>query len=188
MPKNLPPPEFLCKILSYDPETGLMIWKERDCTSAKRPKSWNTKNAGRVAFTAQTPNGYYCGAIMNRRMLAHRVIWAIVYGEWPSDQIDHINGIQGDNRIENLRLASDAINRKNMPMPMNNSSGRTGVGMHNQTKKWRAYINSEGKNYALGLYERFEDAVAARVAAEKKFGFHSNSGRIQCLTSQEGHR
>ena len=49
-----------------------------------------------------------------------------------------------------------------------NTSGKTGVS-ENKDGTWQAYINFKGKRYPLGEFAEFEDAKAAREAAEIKF-------------------
>lgn len=60
-------------------------------------------------------------------MQVHRVGWAMHYGKWPKDQIDHINMIRDDNRIENLREATASENKFNQMPQSNNSHGSKGV-------------------------------------------------------------
>ena len=97
----------------------------------------------------------------------HRIIWCWHYGELPEYQIDHINRIKDDNRIENLRLAfyegltDDEANRQNLGIRNDNTSGHEGVSWHEQRKKWRARIGVKGKRISLGLYKHYEDACAA---------------------------
>ena len=50
--------------------------------------------------------------IYDKPYRAHRVIWALVHGEWPEGQIDHINGVRDDNRLENLRVVTNQDNQK----------------------------------------------------------------------------
>lgn len=57
-----------------------------------------------------------------------RVIWSMRYGEIARGlQVDHINKIRSDNRIENLRLVTNQVNKMNSGIYANNSSGKTGV-------------------------------------------------------------
>lgn len=44
---------------------------------------------------------------------AHRLAYAIYYGKWPSNELDHINRIKTDNRITNIRDADRYINNQN---------------------------------------------------------------------------
>jgi hypothetical protein len=98
------------------------------------------------------------------------------YDRWP-DELDHINGDKGDNRIVNLREVTRAENNKNKSRYKQNSSGFTGVGWHKVTKKWAAKIRVDGRDYHLGVFASIEAAKEARAAAEKHYGFHENHGR-----------
>jgi hypothetical protein len=185
MSKELPSPELLRKLLRYDPETGKLFWRERtpdmfsDSYRGQKGNcnNWNSIFAGKEAFTAVHNKAYFHGSILHKAYLAHRVIWAMEYQEWPKTNIDHINGDGKDNRIVNLRLATQAENTKNSCRPRHNTSGISGVGWHSQTQKWRAFIQVSGKFIHLGLFQELKDAAFARKLAEKKYGFHSNHGR-----------
>jgi hypothetical protein len=110
-------------------------------------------------------------------MLAHRVAWALHYGEWPSDQIDHVNGDKTDNRLENLRIVTAQGNAKNRSLRSDNTSGHVGVYWVRETKKWSAQIKVDGRQKTIGSFESLEDAVKARKAAEDLNGYHANHGR-----------
>lgn len=182
----LPTPEQLRQLLDYNPETGKLFWKARPVEMfAKRGKqsretgatAWNNRWAGKEAFTANGTYGYKVGAVNFVNTSAHRVIWALHFGEWPKEQIDHINGVKDDNRIVNLREVNDAENRKNMKLRADNESGVCGVAWSPPSQKWRVQIRANGIRHHIGLYSDFSEAVAARKAAEAKMGFHVNHGR-----------
>lgn len=165
--------------LMYCPNSGVFTWRNREDAS----KSWNARFSGKEAFTYQNKRGYKttnirfesCGNPVP--LLAHRVAWALIYNEWPSGQIDHINGDKADNRICNLRDVVNAENAKNMALKSSNKTGVSGVYLHKQTGKWCAQINAFGKTVGLGLFEKKGDAVIARKAAERVLGYHENHGR-----------
>ena len=92
-------------------------------------------------------------------------------------EIDHINGVKFDNRLSNLRMVDHATNLRNSPRYSNNSSGYNGIYFHKATQKWMARIKVNTKWHYLGVFEKLEDAVAARAAADVKHGFHVNHGR-----------
>jgi hypothetical protein len=161
-------PEALREHLHYDPETGSIVWKHG--TSDKRP-------AGRPAFYTKALTGYLIGSFKYRRFLAHRVAWALHYGNWPLGQIDHINGDRTDNRIANLRDVTNRENGMNMRRGKGNKSGRVGVSWDAVTRKWRASIFIEGRCINLGRYAEFEEACRVRAEAERQHGFHVNHGK-----------
>lgn len=169
----------LREILEYDPVWGRFTWKCRNenliADEAAR-NGWNGRHAGRRAFTASL-NGYKRASIQNKRFFAHRVAWAMYHGEWPSGQIDHINGDRSDNRIQNLRVVDTAENARNTKRFRTNTSGVTGVHWASKARRWCARIMVNQVSLDCGSYVNFEDAVAARKEAEKQYGFHPNHGR-----------
>ena len=169
--RDLPPAEYLRQRLRYDPETGKLYWRENPTA----PKTWNTRYADTEAFTTNF-SGYRQGTLDKRRYLAHRVAWAIYYGDWPADSIDHIDHDPCNNRIENLREVSHAENMKNMRMHRTNTSGATGVYWHPRRSKWMAAIRASDMLHHLGYFNNIGDAIAARKAAEAEYGFHTNHG------------
>jgi len=176
-------PEMLRELLRYEPDTGKLFWLSRsasmyqsgDQPAAHKAAAWNARYAGKEALTANC-NGYRIGTIFNKPMKSHRVAWAFFYGTWP-DQVDHINGIKNDNRIENLRSVTTQENHRNKPRPRHNTSGVIGVCWSKTVSKWAAQIKVDEKSINIGRFDSFDDAVAARKAAEIEYGFHANHGR-----------
>lgn len=111
----------LRELLRYDPSTGELSWRRRPdglFPSAHAAKIWNANFAEGPAFTTKNRGGYFKGMVFRKTYSAHRVIWALVTGSWPSKEIDHINGDRGDNRWANLREATKRENGLNRgPMP-----------------------------------------------------------------------
>ncbi len=179
-------PELLRELIDYDPNTGSLIWKPRDpkyfCGKQQSPahsaKIWNAKYAGKPALASVDGRGYLHGAVFGRTISAHQAAWAIHYGKWPEHGIDHIFGDTTDHRISMLRDVPDADNAKNQKRRSDNTSGVTGVSYFARTGRWVAMIKGEGKARQLGYYRTLEEAAAARKAAEAKYGFHPNHGRV----------
>jgi hypothetical protein len=163
----------LREFLRYEPETGKLFWLERQNSD----KWWNSFCAGKEAFRSTDKHGYRSGHFLGRQYKAHRVVWALVHGEWPADEIDHINGNPGDNRISNLRVVTRAQNMKNIRRLAKNTSGVVGVSWDNINSNWRASIKVNGRCINLGRYKSFEAACAARADAERLHDFHPNHGR-----------
>lgn len=95
----------------------------------------------------------------------------------PDEQIDHINHVRTDNRIVNLRKASNTENSRNASIGSNNTSGALGVWFEKRRNAWVAEIKVDRRKIHIGQFDAFEDAVAARKAAEVKYGFHENHGK-----------
>lgn len=170
----------LRQLLRYDPSTGRLYWRERDerfCPS-NMIDLWNKRWAGQEALTAACKKGYRRGRILTQQYLAHRVVWAMHYDEWPA-QIDHFNRNPSDNRISNLRAVVQSENMHNRSKQKNNTTGVTGVQRLGPASKAKfgAKIKINGSTLWLGSFATLEEAAAARKAAEQKLGFHPNHGR-----------
>ncbi|WP_158235398.1 HNH endonuclease [Caulobacter sp. FWC2] len=114
--------------------------------------------------------------INGRDYRAHRIIWLIQTGEWPANDIDHINGARDDNRWVNLRDVSGFENHRNKIISPRNTSGVNGIHYEKARKKWQVRIKSEGRSIALGRFDTLEEAIAARAAADAKHGFSPRHG------------
>ena len=184
MPKELPSPELLRKLLRYDIDTGKLFWRERPLDFFKDGQqsalhnhtAWNARYSGKEAFTATRCGGYFTGAVFGRMLRAHRVAWAIHYGEWPKDQIDHINGDPKDNRINNLRCVNNQQNGQNTKLHATNTSGYSGVSWHKIAKKWSATYWEHGKSQYIGLFVDKSEAIEAVKRERKRIGYHENHG------------
>ena len=174
-------PETLQELLAYSPDSGELIWRERDCAFFKSVadcKRWNSRYAGTKAF--QTMHyGYMHGHIFKKHYFAHRVAWALHHGEWPAGQIDHINGVRSDNRIENLRVVSHSDNQKNVKLRHDNKSGIPGVDWRSGCSLWRVRASLNGRRVMIGYYKNLDDAKKARLEAQRSFLYHANHGSVR---------
>lgn len=169
--------ELIYKLCIVDTAAGLLIWKKRpvDMFPDQRAcDSWNTRFAGEIAGSTNK-RGYREVQIGGRLHLRHRLIWLAAYGVLPP-LLDHKRGVEAGDGIGNLRPADKSDNTKNAKRQARNKSGCTGVDQL-PTGKWRAVIRSNHQRHHLGHFDTFEQAVAARKAAEQHHGFHQNHGR-----------
>jgi len=160
-------------LISFDPKTGRMWWKDRP-----DDMRWSSRYSATEAFLNVDSNGYLRSSIFGKNYRAHRVLWALVNGCWPRYQIDHIDGDRANNAISNLREVTNATNCKNKAIRSDNTSGCKGVRWHTQQSKWRATIHVKGKEKNLGCFDQFEDAVSARDTAKRRYGYTERHGEI----------
>lgn len=174
---------MLRRLLTYNPDTGLLFWKARTPdlfsdgyrSAQGNCANWNSAHAGKEAFTSDSGHGYLVGAVNYKKMYAHRAAWMIYHGDEP-DVIDHINGNRSDNRICNLRSVDGFENARNSALKSTNKSGHVGVSWCRSVGKWSAKIQIDGKQKHLGVFERKQDAINARKLAQSGI-YHEGHGR-----------
>jgi hypothetical protein len=113
-------------------------------------------------------------AIDGVHYLAHHLAWYYLFAEWP-DEIDHKNGLRGDNRLDNLRVARRFQNN-------GNSDGWSQIkrthklprGVYHHFARCNPYRSQIVVNYKqihLGCFPTVVEAEAAyKAAAKKHFG------------------
>ena len=106
-------------------------------------------------------NGYRRIKINGKCYLEHRLVWLFHKGEFPKNEIDHVNGNIADNRIENLREATRSENSCNRKTPIDNTTGFKGVCFNKQSQKYQGQIIHKRTNYYCGVFDTPEDAYAA---------------------------
>lgn len=96
-------------------------------------------------------------------------MWLIVHGTLPEDEIDHVNGIKDDNRMENLRTVDHQTNMQNLRKALStNKLGLLGVQARCDGKKWCARIIANGAQHHLGSFDTPELAHEAYLAAKRR--------------------
>lgn len=171
--------EYLKECLSYDPETGIFVWKDRPQSHFPTHKGfagYRARNLGKVAG-AKNSKGYITIRFGGELHKAHRLAFLYITGCLPSLPVDHVNHIASDNRWANLRIVSQQENARNLPLKSNNRSGVTGVFWVAAHNRWRAEISVKSENIYLGHFKDMESAIAVRKDAENRYGFHINHGR-----------
>ena len=156
-------PEDLRSLFVWNTETGEIRWKQL--------------YGNRQAFVSVQTKGYLYGKLQGQNYLAHRVLWALEYGSWPEEDIDHINQNKQDNRLCNLRQVSKTGNSRNKGLYKNNGSGFAGV-CRTSKGRWRAYVTVKRKQIHLGVFDSAEEAQKARAKANERFEFSGIHGTI----------
>ena len=166
--------DILPSLFRYEPESGTLY--------QKTGKSLDRE------ITNLDDNGFLCTPITinnNRSIyMAHDIVWAIVYGKWPEEPIIHADGININNKIENLietgayfckKIAEAKIEGKE---EKNDTKGINGVSFQKARGKYIAYLRHNSKLVYLGSFEKLEDAVAQRVNGEMNVELHKNGQEL----------
>ena len=154
----------LREVLAYDPETGIF---------SRKVKAGHNRPCDRVGCVRDKSGSHPYLVVMVDYVLyrAHRLAWLYIHGEWPPQNIDHINGDTLDNRIANLRPCNQQQNNGNQRRAKNNTSGFRGVSFKADRGKWKAYIVVGNKQRHLGYFSSAEAASEAfKAEAVKVFG------------------
>lgn len=164
-------------LLDYDPETGEFRWRARtpEMFVAKGQLSqetlcrmWNAKYAGQLTGESTYYPGYHRLGILGRIYLAHRVAWLISFGEWPKEDIDHVDGNRARNVLSNLREASRAQNLQNISAKSWREGKLVGASQIRKNGRWRATISANYEIFHLGTFDSELEAHQAYVEAKSR--------------------
>jgi hypothetical protein len=151
MAYNEIPIDTLRSLLRLDVRTGRLYW-----LPTGHPQR-DGKYAGKEALRGLNGNGYRSGEILQQSFPAHRVVFALTHGRWPTKQIDHIDLDRTNNLPGNLREATPTQNAVN-----SRGRGRSGYrGVFLVNGRWAAAAGRDGRRHYLGCFGREEDAAAA---------------------------
>jgi len=145
----------LKEVLRYNEDTGEFIWLVGNF-KGEAAGSIKTRERGRIMI-----------CIDRKFYKAHRLVWLYMTGEWPNGIIDHIDRNPSNNRWPNLRIATISENGVNRDHPLGVLGAR---GIDERCGGYRAKIKVNGKAHYLGTFSSLEYAIAARKAAELRFG------------------
>jgi hypothetical protein len=150
----------LRELLDYNAETGVFTWRVSRQGHCK---------AGSAAG-ARRHDGYIRICVDQRRVWGHRLAWFYVHGEWPSQQIDHINGNPSDNRMCNLRDVAPRTNMENERRARRRKNGGSLLGAHWSTtwERWKSSIITGGKQIHIGWFDTEQQAHDAYIAAKRR--------------------
>lgn len=148
--------ERLKAAITYEPETGLF--------------RWNETRGGRsvVGTVAGCPDkdGYIRIRVDYKRYPAHRLAFFYMTGDWPREQVDHINLVKSDNRWDNLREATAGQNAANRSV---RPAKKELKGAYRDGRAWKAVTGIGGKTRYLGYFETQEEANSAYLEDARKF-------------------
>ncbi len=150
--------ERLRELLSYDPQTGLFVWRVDHRKHAL---------AGTIAGNVHQ-HGYRVISVDGRQYHAGRLAFLYMTGRWPIETLDHKNRVRDDDRWTNLREATFSLNQANR-----RSRNPTGLkGAYKHQGKWLSLIGRPGGGTKyLGIFNTAEEAAAAyRRAARDRYG------------------
>lgn len=146
------------KFLRYHPVSGRFEWIA---------DSGKCRYAGKEAGSAMG-NGYVAVTIFKTRYYCHRLAWAFMTGAFPSEQIDHINGVKSDNRWTNLREATPTLNSQNNRRARKHN--KTGfLGVVSVGLRFKARIGMPNRKIIyLGTFDTPQEAHDAYVDGKRK--------------------
>lgn len=154
----------LVEVLEYCESTGIFTWTN----ASKFHPRMNGKVAGAIA------TGYVVIKIDGEKYKAHRLAWLYVNGELPDLDIDHVNGCPLDNRIDNLRVATNPQNQANRKR---NKGKELSKGVRiTASGKFKARISVNKKQIDLGNFRsEIEAAMCYEYAARHHYGEFSRA-------------
>jgi hypothetical protein len=148
-------------VLAYDPSSGVFTWRKKI-------------NQAVAAGWRSPKSGYLVVKVFGHKYMAHRLAWFYVHGRWPSVRIDHKNINRGDDRIDNLREATEQQNTANR-------RGKSGRALPKGIEefrpgRFRARLMVDGHIRDVGYFDNPQDAsVAYAAAAKASFGEFARS-------------
>lgn len=150
---------YILEHYKYDKETSFFYWV--------KPTSCRVSVGDRAGF--MYGKGYRAVKICGKTIYEHRVVWLIETGDWPLEDVDHINRVRSDNKFSNLREASRSENKQNQKgaYPTNKNSGLLGV-YRQPNDTWQARVVVCGKTICLGTYKDKLKAHAVSMEYRKK--------------------
>lgn len=167
MASNLPGQKELRAIFDYMPEGGVLIWKHRKDKSSQ----WNGRYAGKAAGSVS--HGYRQTKVNGKKRLVHRIVWVMAYGQIPDSMIiDHIDGDGLNNRLDNLRVVTNAQNQLNRKADV----GRKFKGVYQTKRGYKAEITHQGNRIYLGVFK--SDLEAAKAYDKKAKELHGRHAKL----------
>ena len=159
--------EDLRDLLCYNPSSGILTWRTRPlrfCKSVRDQSRWNSRCASKAVKMTVSIDGYCRFKLFDVIYRAHRVCWALHYGQWPQKEIDHINCNPMDNSITNLREVTPFQNNWNQRKLTPKTSPLKGAFFDQGSQLWKSRIIHNGVAYDLGSFSTDVEAHQAYCA------------------------
>lgn len=145
------------ELLAYDKSRGTLTWRV----------DRGRYRAGTDAGSVHPSEGRLFVKIDQKTYAVPRVIWLIVNGEWPQQEIDHRDGDVANNRWRNLRDVTGVTNRQNQRRPRRDSILQLQGVRRRNDGKFQARITVAGKQKSLGLFTDQNEAHAEYLRAKR---------------------
>lgn len=152
----LPSAERLRELFSYNADTGALKWRVRG------------KGVKASLIAGAVSHGYIVVRVDGELIQAHRLIWKLVTGNEPADQIDHKDLNKANNSWANLREADNSKNMMNAGLRRTNASGVKSVFWERHTQSWRVRIAKDKVQHDFGRFKDFDEAVTAMEIARSR--------------------
>ena len=141
---------------------------------------------GKIMNQFKCNNGYMKIKLKNeygerKNNLIHRlVLTSFVNNPDNKPCVDHIDNNKTNNKLENLRFATNQENNRNKKIAKNNTTGVKGVTTNKSTGKYIAHIKTNSKLIHIGTFKTLEEARDARKEyANINFGDFARSSEKQ---------
>ena len=149
--------ERLREVVHYSPETGVFTWLIR-----------SSRNIFIGDVAGWLNEKYWHIRIDGKKYKAHRLAWLYVFGMWPTKSLDHIEGNQSNNRISNLREATQSENLQNqLKARADSKTSLLGASRNKNRSNYRAQIMVNGKSIHLGCFKTDIEAHDAYITAKR---------------------
>lgn len=160
------------ELFDYDVSSGELRWKDpipaKYYSSPRIANMVNTRWAGKPAANMNKNTGYLQVVFQRKLYQVHRIIWLMLHGSWPAEQIDHKSRVRVENTPSNLKAVSHAENMLNRS---DNTSGHPNI--HYRTgkpKPWMVSIKSTKKLLTSQSFTSLPEAIAHRDAIRSAHG------------------
>jgi len=154
------------EIVEYDTHAEIILY-DKNCNERSRALISLHRVEQCKQYKWHYSNGYVAARINGMETRLSRFIMG-VYNELMVDHKDH-NTL--NNMDDNLRICTNSQNQMNMATSNNSTTGIKGITLSKAVngKPYCAYIQVEGDRKHLGYFSDINDAIIARLNAEKEY-------------------